>query len=130
LVRDVVKEKIKEEERKLAQKGLMVDPAQRQEVENSAIKTTSLICIGFMIIGALFIIFGLVIKKMPVAATIISLVLFIAYIAICGVFSPDTWYQGLIWKVLVVVALIQAIQAAVAYQKEQNAVRDLEPEYE
>lgn len=82
---------------------------------------------GFICLGAIFIVLGLLIHAHPVPVTILALVLFVGWYFITGLLLPLMFVQGIILKIIVVVALAKAIQTAVAYQKEeQEAARAAE----
>jgi hypothetical protein len=69
-----------------------------------------------VLLGVLFVVFGLIIKQFPVPIVITSLVLYILAIAAFGLLDPTTLIQGLIVKIVVILALLRAIKAARAYQ--------------
>ena len=75
-------------------------------------------------LGVLFVIFGLVVKRFPVPITVTALVLYVAAVGAFALADPTTLGQGIIFKVIVVVSLAKAIQAEVAYQRE-NPANDL-----
>jgi hypothetical protein len=117
--------------------GQMID---QQKLE-SLVRTVDIsgaIAIG---LGVLFVIFGIIIYQFPVPITIISLVLFVGASIIfrlwgmsiakdAGLEPGQFVMRGLIFDVFITIALASAIKTAVAYQKEQQAAADLEPEYE
>ena len=69
-------------------------------------------------LGALFIVLGLMVKSYPVPITILSLVLYVAATLAFAALDPQTIVQGFIFKIIIVVALVKAIQAALAYQRD------------
>lgn len=71
--------------------------------------------------GVAFLILALLVHKFPLPATIIALVLFITLHAIDAVADPSALARGWLVKILVIVALVKAIQAAAAYEKERKA---------
>jgi hypothetical protein len=62
--------------------------------------------------------------------TIISLILYIGAAVIFGILDPATLMQGIIFKVIVVVALAKAIQSAITFQHEQARAANPEPTYD
>jgi hypothetical protein len=78
---------------------------------------------GFTALGALFVLLGLIVKKAPVAVTVISLVLYLVVNLGVIALNPMALAQGAIVKIVVVVALIRAIGAARAYEAETRAMR-------
>jgi hypothetical protein len=71
-------------------------------------------------LGVVFIIFGFLIKQYPVPISVLSLVLYIGAIAVYGMIEPTTLIQGIIFKIIFIVALAKAVKAALAYQKEKD----------
>jgi hypothetical protein len=69
-------------------------------------------------IGAIFIVLGLLVKVYPVPITITALALYVVATLGFGVLAPETLAQGLIIKIIVILALVKAIQAAFAYQRD------------
>jgi hypothetical protein len=68
------------------------------------------------LLGVVFVIFGTIIKSYPVPITITSLLLYIVATVAFGFLNPAVLLQGLIMKIIIVVALARAIKAAFAYQ--------------
>jgi hypothetical protein len=54
--------------------------------------------------------------------------LYVGTVAVDVAFDPDALRRWPIIKIIIIVALFQAVIAAVAYQKEKNASRAMEPE--
>jgi hypothetical protein len=84
---------------------------------------------GAAALGLLFVIFGLIIKMFPVPITIISLILYIlaavGFAMLNFAFLErdkffETLWQGIIVKVIIIVAFIKAIQAAIAYERDKQ----------
>jgi hypothetical protein len=69
-----------------------------------------------LLLGALFVVFGLIVKQYPLPITITSLVLYVLSIVVFGVLNPTTLAQGLIVKIFFILGLCRAIRAAGAYQ--------------
>jgi hypothetical protein len=127
-VRQRVQEGIKKE---LNQQGLVVrDPAKLKEAEDYLIRLNTVVGIVGIVLGVVFVGLGFLIKTYPVPATVIALVLYVGATAVFGVMEPESLKTGWWIKIFIVVALVQAIQTAIAYQKELTAARDLEPGYE
>jgi hypothetical protein len=92
----------------------------RQEIERTLYMINSAIFMGSMVLGVVFVVLGCLVLRFPLVTTITSLTLFIlvqiAFIAI----DPHNLYRGIIVKVIVLVVLIKAIQAAGAYEREKR----------
>jgi len=76
---------------------------------------------AFAGLGLVFVVLGLLIYSAPVACTVLALILYIGGWAISGLGNPAMLANGLIIKIIIVVYLVKAIQAAVAYQREEAA---------
>lgn len=79
--------------------------------------------LAFMAAGAVFVVLGIFIYQFPVPFTIAGLVLYLAIQASNVFFSDEPGKQlasGLIMKIAFIVLLWQAIQAALAYEKERR----------
>jgi hypothetical protein len=121
MVDSMVDSQIDKEVAKLTQQGRIVDPLKLTAVKESAKRATQLAAIGLICIGVVYVVFGFVIKKFPVPVTIAGLVIYIGTAVVFAVLSPETAAQGVIVKIIVVVALIKAVQAAMAYQRQREA---------
>ncbi len=80
-------------------------------------------------LGVVFTIFGFLVKVFPVPITITSLVLYVAAYLGFGALEPENLWKGAVIKVLIVVGLIQSIQAAIAYQKEEKRTARIREEW-
>ncbi|MHB1423522.1 MAG: hypothetical protein ACYC3I_10080 [Gemmataceae bacterium] len=78
----------------------------------------------FILVGALFIIFGALIYHFPVPITIISLVVYILVslidLGLAALTEPARMASGIFWKIFFIVALASSIRTAVAYEKERR----------
>lgn len=75
---------------------------------------------AFFVLGAVFVVFSFVVRSYPVPITIAALILYLCGNAFGAVLAPESLVQGLIMKIIIVVCLVKAIQAAFAYSKEEN----------
>ncbi len=101
-------------------KGLFVDPQTIREAETSLTRMNQLLAVGGGVVGAIFIACGIFVNMYPVPCTVISLVLYLAAQAIFAFANPLTIANGLLLKIIVIVALFQAVKAALAYQREDT----------
>ncbi len=115
----LVKQKFDEEVQQGQRKGLVFDQRKLAELQEQAVTLTRLINGGGAALGVLFIVFGLIVDKYPVPITIISLVLYIGAAAVFGLISPETLIQGIIIKIIIIVAMAKSIQSALAYEREK-----------
>ena len=125
-VREQVKKEIDKEIAK--QGGGRVDPVKRQQVEDDAVRIVTPILYALIGLGALYIVFALIVHQFPVPITVIALVLYVGVNVIFAVLNakehPEQILSGLIIKIIIVVALIGAIKTAVAYQRERSEARE------
>ena len=61
-------------------------------------------------------------KAYPVPITVTAFVLYVGSAVVMALLDPEQIGRGLIMKVIIVFALVKAIQAAVAYQRESSAM--------
>jgi hypothetical protein len=74
---------------------------------------------AFVLLGAIFVVLGMFVRQHPVPCTVTGLVLFVLGWLISGVLDPMNLLAGIIFKIIIIVALAKAVQAAIAYQREQ-----------
>lgn len=88
--------------------------------KEAAQRILALATVGFVGLGVVFVVFSLIVKSFPVPITVAALVLYLAGQAItAAIAGPETLAQGAIIKVVIIVCLAKAIQAAVAYSQEE-----------
>jgi predicted RND superfamily exporter protein len=102
-------------------RGMGVDRAKLQEIEDHAVQIGHLLDCGFLAVGALFIVFAFIIKQYPVPITIISLVLYLACAGVMAYLNPATLAAGAVVKIIIIVALAKSIQSARAYEAERRS---------
>ncbi len=113
----MVKDEIAAEKAK-AGPGVQFDQAKLQEIEEQAIRINQLVAGFGALLGVIFIVLGVAVYRAPVACTVTGLVLYLAGNAIFGVLDPVTLAKGLIIKIIIIVCLVKAVQAAMAYERE------------
>jgi hypothetical protein len=116
-----VQAEIDKEIRKLPA-GFVADPVKVAQVKSEAVRATRAIAAGGAFLGILFLICASLVQTYPVPVTITSLCLYLGGNAVFGMMDPSTLASGIIIKVAIVFGLFKAVQAALAYQKEQAAV--------
>ena len=97
--------------------------AQLRQLEDEVVAGQMIISGAMVAMGCLFIVFGFLIHRQPVFITLTSLVIFIGMIAVLAALEPLTLLQGWLLKIIVIVALVKALQAALAAQKEKAVVQ-------
>ena len=118
--RSLVDAQFDKEVQELNRKGMVIDPVKLADLKESSVRTTQLASVGFAALGGVFIAFGLLVYRYPVPITVSALALYLAGAAINAAFDPTTLVQGIILKIIVIVALAKAIKSAIAYQREQQ----------
>jgi hypothetical protein len=106
-------------DQQLSKSGLTratADQVELAKYEGAALRTVRIIYASGVALGIVFIVAGALMLIYPIAATIISLTLFLGKTAVEGYLAPESLYQGLILKIVVLVTLVAAIKAAIAYQ--------------
>ena len=100
--------------------GGAVHPAQVRDFEATVLRFCRLIYGGSILLGVVFVVLGIIVKKYPVPATAIALILYVGSMVIFAVLVPGSIASGIIVKIIIIVALIKSLTAAIAYQKEQQ----------
>ncbi len=104
-----------------------VDPVRVQEETDRLLVLNYLLDGVFLFLGVLFVIFGLLIYRFPVPATIISLTLYLLATLSMALIDPLLLVSGVIFRIIFVVALAKAIQSALAYEKSRRAAEEYGP---
>lgn len=70
-----------------------------------------------LVLAAIYGALGFWARKSPLPATIVGLVLYLSLIGVSAVIDPATIGQGIIIKLLIIVALAKGVQAGVKYRQ-------------
>jgi hypothetical protein len=95
----------------------------QEDAKTSILALTRMIYGGTAALGLVFVICGLLIKKYPVPLSLTALTLYLAGNAVFALLNPLSLAAGIVIKVIIIFGLVKAVQAAFAYQKEQNLAR-------
>jgi len=117
MVDNEIDKQLDQEAAKIVQQGRMIDQVKFAEIKQAAKRVGHLIMYGVIGLGVLYIVFGLLIWKFPVPITIIALTIYVGSAVVFAILAPETLLAGIIVKVIIVAALVKAVQAAIAYQK-------------
>ena len=117
----LVEKQFADEVQQLQQQGQELDMQIVEDLKQTQIRSAQLVAAGFAGVGVIFLFLGALIYKYPVPCTVLALVLYIAGQAISGLFDPSMLAKGLVVKIIFIVALVKAMQAALAYRREQAA---------
>ncbi len=81
---------------------------------------------GFMLLGAVFVVLGILVKSYPLVCTVTGLVLYVAATLLGFVLGGLAAGAGLIIKIIIIVALVKAVQAAIAYERMEHETAESE----
>ncbi len=101
----------------------MIDDAKVNEFKDAQVRAVTIVGGGFAAVGVAFVILGLFLKRFPVPIAIGSLILYLGWTAVNVYFAHDaeSLTRGVIFRIITIVALIKAIQAAIAYEHDRRA---------
>jgi hypothetical protein len=108
--------------------SFQVDKVKLKQIEQFALMFGYAVYAGAALIGVALVVCGLLIKKYPVVTSILGLALYVVFQLIFTMINPAFLIQGILFKIIIIIALINAIKAAVAYERERNAEAELRPE--
>lgn len=111
---------------KKAGPGAVIDQVQLKQAKEKILTGVRILYGGTAGLGLVFIVLGCLVYVAPVPIVITGLVLYIAANAIYGFLNPATLVQGLLFKIIIILLLARAVQAAFAYQKEKAEEREEE----
>ncbi len=127
MTRSQVRAALGQEVQKVQGRGMTVDQEKLAQLEESAVRASYLIQGAMLALGVVFVVLGLAVKRYPVPATVLGLVLYVGAGVIAGLLNPEILLQGIIIKILIVAGLIKAVQSAVVYQREMASPAPPEP---
>ncbi|HVU87884.1 MAG TPA: hypothetical protein VHD36_11225 [Pirellulales bacterium] len=112
-----IRDRIQKEAAGLQAKGQLID----HDKLEALIRAGQVSLGAFVVLGIIFLLLGLTVRTYPVPITITAFVLYVAANVIVAISDPSVLASGFIFKIIVVAALVKAIQAALAYQREEAA---------
>jgi hypothetical protein len=116
----VIRGQIDDEVRKLGFNPAAPPPEIQAQVR-SLVVINYAICIGFALLGVVYLVLGFLTPRYPVMCTVTGLVLYIVGYLVSGMIDPRQLAAGIIIKVIIVVFLFKAVQAALAAEREKQA---------
>ena len=102
------------------------DPVQLKQAETTAMVFLFVFHAAAVGVGLILVVLAFLVQKFPVPTTVIALVLFLGMQLIFVLIDIRNIYLGWWIKLIVVVALVKALQAGLAAQKEARGMADLE----
>ncbi len=112
-----VEQLVRQQVQDLHARGMAEIPASVEQFRHRVTLFCQMIYGGQVVLGAVLIVLGALVRRHPVPTTVLGLVLYVGYVAIFGLLNPASLLSGLLFKIIVVVALAKSIQSAVAYQR-------------
>lgn len=100
--------------------GVQIDPVKLAEIKSEGVAKVRLGAGIGILEGLAFLLLGIFVQKAPVAMTATGLVLYVADYAIGSAFDPTYLVKGIIVKVIIIVCLVKALNAAIAYEREKR----------
>jgi hypothetical protein len=91
-----------------------------RDTEEEVMKYGNYITIGTIVLGVVFIVFGIFVTAAPVPITIAGLVLYLLAAVGFAILDPESILKGAIIKVFVVFGMVKAIRSALAYEREKR----------
>ena len=86
-----------------------------------AVPLARVLCLLFIGVGLLFVLFGIIVHTYPVAITIISLVIYASLTVLDLVSNPELVARALWLRILIIIGLVQGVRTAVVYERERAA---------
>jgi len=112
-----IRGEVDKEVAKLRAQGLQVKP----QAFEALVRSNQIFNGGFVALGIVFVVLGLAVKAYPVPITVTSFVLYVGAAVVMAIVNPTLLVKGLIIKIIIVIAMIKAIQAAIAYERDASA---------
>lgn len=124
--REAVNSQLNKEVAELRRQNMIVDEEKLSEIRESSVRTSQLLAAIGSGIGITFVVLGTIVKKYPVPITITGLVLYIGCNVIFALINPENLRAGWWIKILIIVGLAKAVQAAIAYEREERESQETE----
>ncbi|MCC7475961.1 MAG: hypothetical protein IT425_11230 [Pirellulales bacterium] len=123
----IVDAEIEKELKPVRAAGNVIDQEALKELREGAIRSLRFVDGIAVLLGVVFIVCGILVYTYPVPVTIVSLVLYLGSAAVFGVIDPSTLAKGWIVKIVIVIALFKAVQAALAFESERKRATTVAP---
>ncbi len=79
---------------------------------------------GAILVAVIFIALAFFVEQYPIPVTAVALTLFVVEQIVFAVIDPLNLARGWLIKIIVIAALVKALQAGIAAQKEERAAAD------
>jgi hypothetical protein len=117
----IVDAQFEKEIKELRSKGYQIDMVIVAQEKKKAMAVATPLALGALAISVGVLVSGLAVKTFPIGATATGLILYIGYHALAAFLDPSNLVKGWLLKIVVVVCLVKALQAAIAHQNEERA---------
>ncbi|WP_437192577.1 hypothetical protein [Planctomicrobium sp. SH527] len=107
----------------LQEQGIELNADEIAQLKREAVASFQWVTWAFVGTGVVFLILGVLIYRFPVPCTVLALILYLGGQAVTIADDPTMLTRGFVMKVIIVFALVKAIQTAIAYQKEMKGNR-------
>jgi len=117
VVESEIDKAINKEVQQVRAQGMMVDNARVQQVRDAAVRAGRLIMFGIGALAVVFFVLAAIVQKFPLGAALIGLILYIGFYAVVAAMSDNpiqVIVGGWLWKAIVIIGLVKAIQAGAA----------------
>ncbi len=122
-----VRKELENQRQKLAAVGMaLTNP---QQVETAMYAFGYAIYGGAFLLGVVFVVLACLMLRFPLVASVTSMTLFVLVQIGFGLLEPANIYSGFLVKIIVFFVLLNAIKAAVAYEKNKREAVELQPGY-
>jgi len=116
-----VERAIERQVQQLERRGLALDMKKVEQLKREAVRTTRRVNALAVGAAATFLVIGCYVPKYPVPATCLGLLGYLAGLALLVIIDQATMWKGLVVNIVIVLALIRAVQAAIAYESARGA---------
>lgn len=126
LPNEVKSELDKQRQQAAARQMVLTNPS---ELETLIYVAGGVIYGGAVFLGVTFIVLACLMLRFPLVTTIASMALYLLAQVGFALLEPLSLLSGFLIKIIVIIVLVNAIKAAVAYERHQRQTAQFQPEY-
>jgi hypothetical protein len=116
----VVDQEINKQVETMQARGQRVNYRQMFESRLTLVRTAKVLSVALIAAGVLYLVFAATVHIYPVPITISGLVIYVGAAAVFALLDPTTIIRGIIFKIIITVALVKCVQSAIAYERERK----------
>ena len=109
----MLRSNVEDEIRKVRDRGAVVDDSK----VDAQIRSNQLLLGGLVALGLVFVGLGLAVEKYPVPITVTAFSLYMGVTAALALLDPITLLDGMLFKIICILGLAEAIRSAVAFHR-------------